>query len=154
MNVTVYRREAAGADITVYDIGGYLAGTGWELVHLCEWRDVMGPFRLAKWKRDHDIVLLRSNSGPLELANSIEFIALLERREATAVLADVAGQPRSDRGRLINANVSAGAHLVEAKEAFQRARGEEEKARAMFRVTEAAAELERATKALDEAGGP
>lgn len=107
--VTVYRAEPVSADITVEAIGAYLARTGWELVQLGDWsNDVLGSFKLARWKLAGRQMTLRSDLGTGGLTYIIAQLATIEHRHPADVLADVASYPLLDRGTA----------MVEAREAL------------------------------------
>lgn len=137
MIVTVYRARPVTADITVFDIGAYLDRAGWELLQLGDRCDAaLGEFSAAKWSKRGHIFWLRGDGDVAYLEHRLRAIANVEGRDPADVLADVAGHPPLDRDT-----------------AIRRARGEDEKAAAMLRVTETAAELEQAMRALEAVGG-
>lgn len=165
MIVTCYRRIPVRASIDWVNLGAYLARTGWELVQLGEWvDDVLDSFKIARWKRGHDTLTIRDDMDAERLATVITRLARLDDREDAEVLADIAGVAILDRGTAINSLATAGARLVEAREALLaaetalRAKPKERPRRAAVeaatgRVRRAEQDVEQATAALRAAEG-
>ena len=100
--------------ISMEEIHNYLKNKGWILIG-----DFSGYLGFD-WKKDD--VEISTGNNPLFFSEDIEFIASLENRLPSEVLSDIVGYPVGiDKNRLRVLRNSAGAYIVEAKEALERA---------------------------------
>jgi hypothetical protein len=148
MMVTVEDRRAVSAEVTVEMVEAYMRRAGWSLVM------ADGTTRCCDYIERDGCGAVRAPHGLIggELDRIIEAIARQETRQPSEVLSDIVGyQVGLDRGRASVLRNSAGARVVEAREALAKMKphnaAEYERARA--RLAQAEAELAAATRALE-----
>ncbi len=153
MKVTVYNRVPVTADVTPEQVTAYLERTGWKRTDPEQY--IGSP--TDSWMRSPWRVALFAPLDEQQFEAAITRIAQAEGRERRPgdVLVDIVGNPILDRGVLINAKASAGAHVVEAREALARTpeRRAAEHEGARVRLAQAEAELKAAERALAAAEG-
>jgi hypothetical protein len=148
MLITVEDRRAVSAEVTADQVEAFLLKTGWELRTYPEWP------KARTWKRGDASLLLWSDADAAGLQRFIESLAAEESRQPSAVLSDIVGyQVGLDRGRASVLRNSAGARVVEAREALVKVRPGDatRQERARVRLVQAEAELAAATRALEAA---